>query len=281
VSQLNERRAGNVTTYHSFVNSTSNIQIDRNLIKLNHLKKVFHSILANLERRKEPSFDCPLCGYSGVFASLNSTSGRRKYAVCPKCGALERHRLQKLVFESVMEKFDRSKLDLLHIAPEECHQIMFKGIGNYVTADLTRSDVDINFDLQKKAPFPNCAFDVVIASHVLEHIPDDNRALAELRRIIKPGGIAILPVPIVSQYTIEYPQPNDSESGHVRAPGFDYFTRYRNYFDRIEEFSSESFPEIYQLYIYEDRTIYPTSESPLRTPMPGERHIDIVPVCFT
>ena len=141
-------------------------------------------------------------------------------------------------------------------------------------------DVDYNFDLQERVPFQDGSFDIVFASHVLEHISDDNHAIAEIRRVIRPGGFAILPVPIVSEVTIDYPEPNLFETGHVRAPGYDYFDRYRKHFDRVEEFTSESFSDKYQLYIYEDRSNFPSKESPLRTPMLGTKHNDVVPVCF-
>jgi len=246
----------------------------------NHFRRKIGSVLKALRDRNDPHFECPVCGYLGVFSTLKTSTGFRKFASCPNCESLERHRIQKLAFESVTERLDVANMDFLHIAPEACHRSMFAFIQNYVTADLSMSDVDFNIDLQNRTPFPDESFDIVFASHVLEHIPDDSHAIAEIRRIIKPGGFAILPVPIVSETTIEYPEPNEFESGHVRAPGYDYFDRYRNYFDRIVEISSESFPERYQLFIYEDRTIYPTPESPLREPMPGERHNDIVPICY-
>ena len=139
--------------------------------------------------------------------------------------------------------------------------------------------VDYNIDIQE-LPFENETYDFVYASHVLEHIPNDEKAISEIRRILKPSGIAILPVPLVAQKTVEYPEPNPNESGHVRAPGYDYFNRYRQYFSRVEEISSESLPSIYQLFVYEDRSQWPTKECPLRSSMEGKKHIDIVPVCF-
>jgi hypothetical protein len=115
---------------------------------------------------------------------------------------------------------------------------------------------------------------------VLEHIPNDKKAIQEIRRILKPDGIAILPVPLVAESTIEYPEPNPHETYHVRAPGVDYFDRYTLYFSRIEKYTSDSLPEKYQLFIYEDRSRWPTVQCPLRPAMEGDRHIDIVPVCY-
>jgi ubiquinone/menaquinone biosynthesis C-methylase UbiE len=126
---------------------------------------------------------------------------------------------------------------------------------------------------------PDASFDVVFASHVLEHIDDDLAAINEVKRILKPGGIAILPVPVCVDKTIEYGAPNLAEDEHMRAPGLDYFDRYRSVFDRVDVYTSEDFPEKYQVWDHEDRTGYPRVEVPLRTAMTGTRHLDAVPVC--
>jgi len=151
--------------------------------------------------------------------------------------------------------------------------------GQYETADIDMKDVDHAVDLQA-LPFSSGAYDVVYASHVLEHVPNDSKAIAEIRRILAPNGFAILPVPIVNPFTVEYPGPNPRESMHIRAPGLDYFDRFLPHFARIDLFRSNAFPPQYQLFAYEDRTRYPTEESPLRAAMGDERHIDVVPVCW-
>jgi len=212
--------------------------------------------------------------------TYETSIGDRKHAQCPDCNSLERHRLQKLVFDVLLADLNLAELSVLHIAPENCMKFIFKDADKYVTADLSMKDVDYNFDLTTAAPFPNEEFHVVFASHVLEHIKDDRKALEEIRRILKPGGFAVLPVPLVVSKTIEYPEPNAYEDYHVRAPGFDYFERFHEHFNRVVQYSSESFPAKHQLYIYEDRSQYPTERSPLRTPSLGERHVDVAPVCI-
>lgn len=117
----------------------------------------------------------------------------------------------------------------------------------------------------------------MFASHVLEHIREDIQAISEIRRVLRPGGIAILPVPIVCSRTIEYPSPNPQEAGHVRAPGLDYFRRYEEFFSRLVVHASGTFPERYQLFIYEDRSRWPTRECPLRTAMTGQRLLTLFP----
>lgn len=229
--------------------------------------------------RKE-AFECPVCGYHGPFVDVNRTTGYRRHAGCLKCGALERHRLQYLVVGKVLGCLATSSLKMLHFAPEPFFTNYFSGrFRIYETADLEMPGVNHHVDLQK-LPFADQSYDFVFASHVLEHVPDDYAAVAEIRRILKPGGIAILPVPMVTEKTIEYPEANPHEFYHMRAPGFDYYQRYHRHFSRVEEYGSDSFPEKYQLFEYEDRTLWSTKECPLRPAMPGEKHRDVVPVCY-
>ena len=232
-----------------------------------------------LNRAKE-QFECPLCGYKGPFVDLSGFAGDRKHAKCPQCAALERHRLQYLAVKNVLKNMNVSEMKMLHVAPETFFKKMFSRLfGAYETADLLMKDVDHKVDLQN-LPFKDETYDVIFASHVLEHIADDRRAIAEIRRVLKPTGVAILPVPIVCEKTIEYPQANPYEAYHVRAPGLDYFERYKQYFSRVETWTSNSFPEKYQVFIYEDRGVWPTKECPLRPPMQGSRHADFVPLCY-
>ena len=127
--------------------------------------------------------------------------------------------------------------------------------------------------------FPDSSFDLVYCSHVLEHIKDDLAAISEVRRVLTPGGIAILPVPIVSDITVEYPAPNPHESLHVRAPGVDYFDRYKRFFGDVRVLSSAEFDARFQTYTYEDRSHWPTRTLPHRRPSFGTKHPDYVPIC--
>ncbi len=247
---------------------------------LHNLKKRirhYFFLLGNLNKER---FKCPVCGYFGQFLDVTPLTGLRKHAKCPKCSALERHRIQYLVMTDLLNSIETSTLKMLHFAPEPFFKDFFsKRFGYYETADINMCGVNHKVDIQE-LPFEDQTYDFVFASHVLEHIPDDKKAISEIRRVLKPNGIAILPVPLITEKTIEYPEPNENESYHVRAPGFDYYNRYRPFFSKIKQFSSEALPKIHQLYIYEDRSQWPTKECPLRSSMPGEKHIDIVPVCY-
>jgi SAM-dependent methyltransferase len=235
--------------------------------------------LFKITNSSKPAFECPVCHYQGPFRDWDSFAGHRQHVECPKCGTLERHRVQYLVVSEILKGMDVSKMTMMHFAPEPFFRQYFSSrFGKYETADLCMRGVDYHVDVQK-LPFPDAAYDFVYASHVLEHIPDDVKAIQEIRRILKPGGIAILPVPIVGVKTIEYPEANPHEAYHMRAPGLDYHEKFKPYFASVETRTSESLPEKFQPYIYEDRTGWPTKELPLRRAMPGHRHIDVVPIC--
>lgn len=190
-----------------------------------------------------------------------------------------RHRLQHLAFRHLSEHYDFSDKVLLHFAPEACMQDFLRQmVGTYYTSDICAKGVDCLADICH-LPFEPESCDVIFASHVMEHIHDDRAALKEIWRILKPGGMAILPVPVLGPCTVEYPERNMEEYEHVRAPGLDYFKRYEEVFPEVRIFSSEDFPKKYQTFVYEDRENWPET-MPLRLKTKGKKHADFVPVCL-
>jgi len=242
--------------------------------------RILYSKIYSIRNLKKEKYKCPICGYYGPFEDISPETGVRKNARCPKCCLLERHRLQFLVLSKLAEENDFSHRKVLHFSPEIPMMKYFKKVfGEYISADLCMDNVDFKEDITNLS-FNDSEFDFIFASHVLEHVKDDHLALSEVARVLRLRGIAILPVPIISDKTVEYPEPNPHESYHVRAPGFDYFERYKKYFSRIELYSSKDFPEIYQTFIREDRTSIPSDLMPYRPTMTGDKHVDIVPVCY-
>lgn len=230
--------------------------------------------------RNDEKFECPICGYKGPFGSFRSYVGCRKNAECPQCVGLERHRLEYLAVKDALSTRSSREMKMLHIAPEPFFRQMFsRQFAKYETADLFMKGVDHKVDICD-LPFDDRTYDFILASHVLEHILDDRRAVKEIRRVLRPNGIAVLPVPIVSDKTIEYHEANPFEEGHVRAPGPDYFERYKEYFGRVEVYGSNSFSSKHQIFLYEDRSRWPSAECPLRPAMQGTKHAEFVPVCY-
>ncbi|MFG1422806.1 methyltransferase domain-containing protein [Roseixanthobacter liquoris] len=180
--------------------------------------------------------------------------GRRPHAICPICGCPDRIRLLYL--------FLRNRTDLLadmhrllHVAPEPHLRACFLRMSDlhYVTADIDRPDVDLIMDLMRM-PLADACVDAVICSHVLEHVPDDRRALSELFRVLRPGGWAILQVPIAANgATYEDPSIICAEEqrmafgqrGHVRLYGADFPDRLGEAGFTVEIFSWRSEPERY------------------------------------
>jgi SAM-dependent methyltransferase len=228
----------------------------------------------------KPRYDCPVCGYAGPFMDAHDPPGLRMDAMCPSCSSLERHRLQWLALEALPERPRFSGMHVLHCAPEPAMRWRLRAVfGRYSSADLRDPKVDYQVDL-RDLPFDGGSFDVVFASHVLEHIKEDDLALAEIRRILRPGGFAVLPVPVVNLTTVEYPKPNPREWGHVRAPGPDYFDRYERHFPRVRRYLSSEFDPRFQPFVYEDRSLWPPPGYPLRQRSGGTRHEDVVPVAY-
>jgi len=226
-----------------------------------------------------PTFRCSICQFEGPFMATVYPA-RRPKAICPRCLSLERHRLQKLVCDKVFDEvWDPKGKTLLQFAPDAMTGYLRGKFSRVICADISPGKDRIVLDMRAIA-MEDASVDAVFASHVMEHIREDATALREIVRVLKPGGIAILPVPIVSETTIEYPQPVAMEYYHWRAPGVDYFDRYRSMFGRVEVFSSWDFEQSYQTFAYEDRTTIDRSRYPYREPMAGSRHPDFVPVCF-
>ncbi|MBP0019358.1 MAG: class I SAM-dependent methyltransferase [Cyanobacteria bacterium SBLK] len=240
--------------------------------------KILQFRIKNLRKQ---NFKCPICGYHGPFFDMSLSIGVDvEHERCIRCRSWTRHRLQQLVIDEIFKNYDPTHKRILHFAPEHFFQKQFKNkFKDYTSADIAMEGVDVQCDMID-LPFKDAEFDFVCACHVLEHIRDDIKAISEIRRVLKPNGIAILAVPIIGKQTIEYPEANPHEWDHVRAPGEDYFERYAQFFSEVKQYRSTDFPDIYQLFINEDRSLFPNDRCPLRPTIQGNKHIDYIPVCY-
>lgn len=178
---------------------------------------------------------CPVCKRSSrSFRRYGQPP--RDDARCVRCFSLERHRLTWLYFERHATLFDFKPKKILHIAPEACFssRLSRRFSNDYVTLDLYRRDVSIRASVTKLA-FQDRSFDIVYCSHVLEHVDDDRAAIDEFFRILKPGGSAIVLVPITVSRTYEDPTLVTEtqrarafgQKDHVRRYGRDFVERLR------------------------------------------------------
>jgi predicted SAM-dependent methyltransferase len=176
---------------------------------------------------------CPICRYHGPFISVGHPP--RWAARCVGCGARERHRLLHLWVKR--DGGDRlAGKRILHFAPEKIVIRRMRGNPLYETADLMQAGVTHRVDITNVA-LPDASYDVVMAHHVLEHIPDDRAAMRELFRLLKPGGVALLTVPINPTRAETYEDKAITEPvarwahfsahDHVRYYGMDFADRLR------------------------------------------------------
>lgn len=172
---------------------------------------------------------------------------QRENALSPSTLSLERHRLLWLYLQNETDFFSTpKKLKTLHIAPEQCFLSLFKKQQNleYITADLESPIADVKADICN-LPFEDNSFDVIFCNHVLEHIPDDKKAMQELFRVLKKGGFGIFQIPqdISREKTFEDNSITDQKErakifgqyDHVRIYGKDYFDKLRSVGFSVQE----------------------------------------------
>ena len=196
----------------------------------------------------------------------------RDNALSPSTLSLERHRLLWLYLQNETDFFTKPQ-KVLHVAPEQAFYKRFRKQENldYTTTDLLSPLADVKADICN-LPFEDNSFDTILCNHVLEHIPDDTKAMQELFRILKPSGMAILQIPqdLERAVTFEDDAITDEKErteifgqyDHVRVYGRDYFDKLRSIGFTVKEvdYTSNFTPEELEKYCL----------------MEGE----IIPVCF-
>jgi SAM-dependent methyltransferase len=155
---------------------------------------------------------------------------------CPRCNAKARHRRIWLYIVGHQKLFGR-KIRLLEVAPWWALSRRFQAADNidFVGVDLVRTGPHVTtIGDAASLPLQDCSFDTVICIHVLEHVDDDRQVISELYRVLKPGGSAIVSVPLrLDGATLEDPSITDpeerlrlfGETGHVRFYGLDLTDR--------------------------------------------------------
>lgn len=173
---------------------------------------------------------CPCCGRH--FRRFHPSGID---ALCLRCSSVERHRLIWLYLKN-RTNFFSDNLKVLHFAPEYIFEKTFRSMPtlSYITADLNPDKAMVEMDIVN-IPCEENSFDVILCSHVLEHVIDDGKAMRELFRVLKPGGWTILQSYLDSKRdkTFEDPSvvtPEDRERlfgqyDHVRIYGRDYKDR--------------------------------------------------------
>jgi SAM-dependent methyltransferase len=177
------------------------------------LQRRFH-----LRKYRGTEFCCPVCGV-GLSGFVGAGSYVRMVQAhdyiypldaietfnvaaysCPSCDASDRERLYALYLDRVFAARDKARhLRLLEFAPSYglARKLKRMPLIDYRSADFERNNVDDRIDITNMSAYADASFDVVLCSHVLEHVPDDRRAMRELHRVLRPDGFAIVMVPLV------------------------------------------------------------------------------------
>lgn len=169
----------------------------------------------------------------------------RENVLSPSTLSLERHRLLWLYLKNETDFF-KNRYKVLHFAPEQAFYKRFRQLNNldYTTTDLNSPLADVKADICD-LPFQDNAFDIILCNHVLEHIPNDTKAMEELHRVLKPGGWGIFQIPqdLKRETTFEDDSITDKKErakifgqyDHVRIYGKDYFDKLRSIGFIVEE----------------------------------------------
>ncbi len=170
---------------------------------------------------------------------------QRPNVLSPSTLSLERHRLLWLYLKNETDFFTASK-KVLHFAPEQAFYKRFRKMKNldYTTTDLESPLADVKADICN-LPFEDNSYDIIFCNHVLEHIPDDTKAMQELYRVLKKGGVGIFQIPqdINRETTFEDDSITDKKErakifgqyDHVRIYGKDYFEKLRSIGFKVKE----------------------------------------------
>ena len=182
---------------------------------------------------------CNICGNkegfvdTKIFYRLDENITRHKM-YCSVCYSQERHRF---IWEYLKLNEDiLNKKIIIHCSSEECIEWRIRKLAKaYFPIDLNPVSRQTKMDIQKMI-FPSDSIDTFICSHVLEHVPDDNKAIKEISRILKKDGTALLLIPINGrEHTTEFLTPNEKDFDHMRDYGYiDFMDKLKLYFTSVK-----------------------------------------------
>jgi SAM-dependent methyltransferase len=205
-------------------------------------------------RYKGSGFTCNICGaryekFAPDHPFQENADALQHYAVvagygenifCPDCMSTSR---QRLVI-AMLGKMKLDGLSALHFSPEKIVFDFLKSKATVITADLTpgfyrRADKKVLQADATQLSYPDQSFNLVIANHILEHIPDDRKAMREINRVLKKGGQAILQVPFSTLLptTLEEPLINNPKEQSRLFGQKDHVRIYQlnDYLKRLED----------------------------------------------
>jgi SAM-dependent methyltransferase len=162
---------------------------------------------------------CNICGWEGRRFYPNTGSGYFELdSNCPRCGCINRYRSLAALLDARTGFFspDKAVIEVAPVRGFQAYCLWRKEGMNYLSFDLEKFGMEKG-DLTAMR-YADASCDYFLCFHVLEHVPADVAAVREIYRVLRPGGSAVLQVPIdwSLQETVEYGKPNPLETGHVR-----------------------------------------------------------------
>jgi SAM-dependent methyltransferase len=216
------------------------------------IKKIRYSI--NYAKFKGAGFECNCCGasYSRFvpdYPAAENANALKVNAVvagygdnilCPACLSTARERL---IIALLNDQFKIVGKKILHFSPEKNIYRFIKKNNEVITADIQplfykNIDSNIKNEDATSLSYADNSFDAVIGNHIMEHIPNDIKAMTEIYRVLKPGGRAILQVPYSTLLaaTIEAPEINNPQKQSALFGQKDHVRIYQlqNYLGRLQ-----------------------------------------------
>lgn len=169
--------------------------------------------------RPREKHHCTCCGYHGYFPTAKRRGARIAFR-CPNCESRPRDRQIFLWLERNAVSFKGASI--LHFAPEWPLFRRLRGEPGYIGGDIiARRNANAVVDITN-ITFGDKSFDYVICNHVLEHVPDDAKAMREAFRVMKPGGIGIFTVPMSKSADTWEPPPDMPVAEVEKICGWDH-----------------------------------------------------------
>lgn len=186
-----------------------------------------------------PRFICVVCKQSSRYFLHRSDDLRISWnSVCPNCDSRSRHRGLYMLYTDLIRKSkgEKKKLRILHFAPEPVFYPLFRSeeFIEYKTTDYFLEDVDFQKEDIQSLSFADHSYDIILCNHVLEHVPEDERAMEEINRVLAPNGTAIITIPgdYSREKTIFFSHLR--YNGHYRDYGMDVVEKFRSVFGKVE-----------------------------------------------
>jgi SAM-dependent methyltransferase len=258
-------------------------------LKSTHAYQIYrHSLLYDTVRRhgkvikrviKLPrylgtEYQCPVCGvglrafrpmwksylrdaakFGPVHPASKMETLNLEAFTCPRCDAFDRERLMAIYLDKVFATFDPNRsYRMIEFAPGDALRKKLRRYPFilYRSADLSRKTVDDNVDMTQMGRYGDASIDIILCSHVLEHIPEDRKAMSEISRVLRADGFALILVPLVVGVDQTHEDPSiESEElrwkyfgmgDHVRQYGKrDFLARLKSAGLRVEQLGVEYF----------------------------------------